>query len=81
VRVLDDAELRERYGLTDRQVTVARLIAEGCTNAELASRLGLSFFTVRNHAEQVMAKLGVGNRSAVAPLLIAPVDAPAGRGA
>jgi DNA-binding response OmpR family regulator len=80
VRVLDDAELRERYGLTDRQVTVARLIAEGCTNAELAARLGLSFFTVRNHAEQVMAKLGVGNRSAVAPLLIEPVDAPAGGG-
>jgi DNA-binding response OmpR family regulator len=75
VRVLDDAELRERYGLTDRQVTVARLIAEGCTNAELAARLGLSFFTVRNHAEQVMAKLGVGNRSAVAPLLHEPVGA------
>jgi DNA-binding response OmpR family regulator len=73
VRLLDDAELRERYGLTDRQVTVTRLIAEGCTNAEMASRLGLSFFTVRNHAEQVMGKLGVSNRSAVAPLLYEPV--------
>jgi DNA-binding NarL/FixJ family response regulator len=64
MRRLADAELRERYGLTERQVAVARLIAEGCTNAELAARLGLSFYTVRNHAEQVMAKLGVGNRSA-----------------
>jgi len=73
VRVLADAELRERYGLTDRQIDVARLIAEGCTNAELAAQLGLSFFTVRNHAEQVMAKMGVGNRSAIAPLLLAPV--------
>ena len=54
VRVLDDAELRARHGLTERQVAVARLMAEGCTNAELASRLGLSFFTARNHAEQVM---------------------------
>jgi DNA-binding CsgD family transcriptional regulator len=71
--VLTDAELRERYGLTDRQIDVARLIAEGCTNAELAAQLGLSFFTVRNHAEQVMAKMGVGNRSAIAPLLLAPV--------
>jgi DNA-binding NarL/FixJ family response regulator len=69
VRVLDDAELRERHGLTDRQIAVARLMAEGCTNAELASRLGLSFFTARNHAEQVMLKLGVGNRSAVGPML------------
>jgi DNA-binding response OmpR family regulator len=73
MRVLDDAELRERYGLTDRQVTVARLMAEGCTNAEIASRLGLSFFTVRNHAEQLMGKMGVANRSAVGPLLLEPM--------
>ena len=73
VRRLEDAELRDRYGLTDRQVTVTRLMAEGCTNAEMAERLGLSFFTVRNHAEQVMGKLGVSNRSAVAPLLYEPV--------
>ena len=72
VRVLDDDELRARYGLTDRQITVTRLIAEGCTTAEIASRLGLSFFTVRNHTEQLMAKLGVSNRSAVAPLLHEP---------
>jgi DNA-binding response OmpR family regulator len=73
VRVLDDAELRARYGLTDRQLTVTRLIAEGCTTAEIASRLGLSFYTVRNHTEQLMLKLGVSNRSAVAPLLHEPV--------
>jgi DNA-binding NarL/FixJ family response regulator len=69
LRLLEDAELRERYGLTERQVTVTRLIAEGSTNAEIASKLGLSFFTARNHAEQVMAKLGVATRSGVAPLL------------
>ena len=73
VRMLDDAELRARHGLTERQVAVARLIAEGCTNAELASRLGLSFYTARNHAEQVMLKLGVGNRSAVGPMLQEPI--------
>jgi DNA-binding response OmpR family regulator len=69
VRALEDADLRERYGLTDRQVTVARLIAEGCTNAEIATRLGLSFYTARNHAEQVMAKLGVPSRAAVGALM------------
>jgi len=69
VRVLSDAELRTRFGLTDRQIAVARLVAEGCTNAEVAERLGLSFYTARNHAEQVMLKLGVSNRSSVAPLL------------
>ena len=69
VRVLDDAELRERYGLTERQVATARLMAEGCTNAEVAARLGLSFCTARNPAEQVMATLRVGNRASVGPLL------------
>jgi DNA-binding response OmpR family regulator len=69
VRVLSDAELHSRFALTDRQIAVARLVAEGCTNAEVAERLGLSFYTARNHAEQVMLKLGVSNRSSVAPLL------------
>jgi DNA-binding response OmpR family regulator len=73
VRALDDTELRERYGLTQRQVDVARLMAEGCTNAEVAARLGVSFFTARNHAEQVMAKLAVTNRASVGPLLMQPV--------
>jgi DNA-binding response OmpR family regulator len=73
LRPLDDAALRERYALTDRQITIARLVAEGCTNAELATRLGLSFYTVRNHVEQVMGKLGVNNRSAVAPMLVETV--------
>jgi DNA-binding response OmpR family regulator len=69
VRILTDAELRDRYALTDRQIAVARHVAEGCTNAEVAERLGLSFYTARNHAEQVMLKLGVSNRSSVGPLL------------
>ena len=73
MRALADDELRARFGLTGRQITVARLVAEGCTNAEIASRMGLSFFTVRNHAEQMMAKLRVSNRSAVAPLLLEPM--------
>ena len=69
VRALEDVDLRERYGLTDRQVEVARLIAAGCTNAEIATKLGLSFYTARNHAEQVMAKLDVSSRAAVGALM------------
>jgi DNA-binding response OmpR family regulator len=69
VRALEDVDLRDRYGLTDRQVEVARLIASGCTNAEIATKLGLSFYTARNHAEQVMAKLGVSSRAAVGALM------------
>lgn len=70
VRVLEDHELKERYGLTERQIAVARLMSEGCTNAELAVRLKLSFFTARNHAEQVMLKLSVANRAGVAQRML-----------
>ena len=68
-RPLSDDELRERFGLTARQVAVARLMAEGCSNAEIATRLSVSYFTARNHAEQVLAKFGVPARAAVGALL------------
>lgn len=62
---LTDEELRQRYTLTPRQIVVARLLGEGCSNGEIAQRLSVSFFTARNHAEQVLLKLGVPNRAAV----------------
>ena len=68
-RPLSDEELRERYGVTPRQVSVARLMAEGCSNAEIATRLNVSYFTARNHAEQVLAKFGVPTRAAIGALL------------
>jgi DNA-binding response OmpR family regulator len=68
---LADEALRERYGLTPRQIDVARLIGEGMTNAEIAEKLGLSFFTVRAHTEQVLAKLAVPSRAGVGALLYA----------
>jgi DNA-binding response OmpR family regulator len=66
---LDDAELKERFGLTARQITVARLLSEGCSNAEIAKRLEMSYFTARNHTEQVLLKLGVSSRAAVGAII------------
>jgi DNA-binding response OmpR family regulator len=67
-----DAELQRRYGLTPRQAVVARLLAEGCSNAEVAERLGVSDHTARNHTYHVLAKLGTSKRARVATLLRAP---------
>lgn len=66
---LGDEALRERYGLTARQIEVARLLGEGCSNAEIAARLEMSYYTARNHTEQVLGKLGVSSRAAVGALL------------
>ncbi|GLC24855.1 response regulator [Roseisolibacter agri] len=64
-----DAQIGERFGLTPRQVIVARLLAEGCSNAELAERLGVSAHTARNHTMHVLAKLGTSKRARVGPIL------------
>ncbi len=66
---LTERELRDRYGLTPRECEVARLVGEGLTNREIAERLGVSSFTVRNHCERLFAKLGVPCRSRVGAVL------------
>jgi DNA-binding response OmpR family regulator len=69
VVTLSDDDLRARFGLTARQISVARLLGEGCSNAEIAQRLSVSYFTARNHTEQVLAKLGVATRAAFGAVL------------
>ncbi|MGO4342537.1 ATP-binding protein [Pedococcus sp. 2YAF34] len=49
-------------GLTSRQLDVARLVAEGLTNSELAQRLYISTRTADHHVSAVLAKLGLATR-------------------
>ncbi|MFZ1205161.1 MAG: response regulator transcription factor [Candidatus Acidiferrales bacterium] len=48
--------------LTKRERDVARLVAEGLTNRDIAKQLGLSEHTVRNYLLKVFDKLGVSTR-------------------
>ena len=64
-----DAALGNRYGLTSRQLEVARLMGRGRANAAIAHDLGISCHTAERHAEQVLRKLKLGSRAAVAALL------------
>jgi DNA-binding CsgD family transcriptional regulator len=61
-----DSVLQTRFGLTAREVQVARLLTEGRTDAEMAAVLGVTRHTASRHAEHVRAKLGVRSRAAVA---------------
>ena len=47
---------------------MARLVARGRSNAEIASELFLSEATVKTHVGRVMAKLGVRDRVGVVVL-------------
>jgi DNA-binding CsgD family transcriptional regulator/tetratricopeptide (TPR) repeat protein len=52
-------------GLTNRQLEVAKLVARGFTNAEIAERLFISSKTADHHVSAVLMKLGMQNRRAV----------------
>jgi DNA-binding CsgD family transcriptional regulator len=55
--------------LTHREVEVARLVAGGASNAEVARALSISEGTVKTHLVRVFAKLGVRSRTQLAVLL------------
>ena len=49
-------------GLTEREREIARLVAAGHTNREVASLLVLSTRTIESHLRNIFAKLGVRSR-------------------
>jgi DNA-binding CsgD family transcriptional regulator len=63
--------VRDRLGLSAREAEVALLLAEGLSNADVAGRLFIAPATARRHTENVLGKLGLSKRSAVAASLLA----------
>ena len=76
--LLTPQQVMRACGLTLRQAEVALLIAEGRSNPEIAGQLGISRFTARNHAEQILARLKVESRWQVARALCEAVTAVGG---
>ena len=58
-----DAEAGLIEPLSMRELEVLQVIAEGLSNQEVANRLYLSLHTVKVHARNIYAKLGVKNRT------------------
>jgi DNA-binding CsgD family transcriptional regulator len=54
---------RDPNGLTERELTVLRVVAEGLTNAQVAHRLHLSEHTVAAHLRSIFRKTDVASRS------------------
>ncbi len=49
--------------LSERELEVLRLIADGCSNQEIARRLFIAIGTVKRHTVNIFGKLGVANRT------------------
>jgi DNA-binding NarL/FixJ family response regulator len=50
-------------GLTERELAILRLVAEGLSNLDIASKLYVTEQTVKFHLSNIYRKLGVGNRT------------------
>lgn len=57
-------------GVSDREWDVARLVAEGRSNADISAGLHLSLATVKTHLGSLFAKLGLDNRVQLAILVL-----------
>ena len=72
--VTDDAASQQDL-LSKREKEVLRLIFDGCTNKEIASKLFISFETVKSHRKHILTKTGSKNTAAlVARLSLSDIE-------
>ena len=64
-----ESSAHELEGLTPREHDVARLVAAGMTNKEIAVRLRISVGTVKHYVHQILDKTGLPGRVAIATSL------------
>lgn len=66
----DAAARRLRTKLSARQMQVAKLVAEGRSNREVAEHLGLRVRTVESHLDNIYAALEIGSRTALTRAIV-----------
>jgi DNA-binding NarL/FixJ family response regulator len=49
--------------LTERELSVLRAISKGCSNKIIGAELGISEHTIKNHVQNILAKLGANDRT------------------
>ncbi len=69
-RIVTHPRAKAGWGsLTDSELTVVNLIAQGLTNRDVAAQLHLSLHTVKTHVHNAFAKLGINSRAQLTQLM------------
>jgi DNA-binding CsgD family transcriptional regulator len=63
-----------KYGLTNRETEIAKLVGEGRSNRDIGDLLFISHQTVKDHIHHIFRKTGVKNRVQLANLLAQPTN-------
>lgn len=61
-----DKQENAESSLTEREIEVIKLVAQGLDNPEIAEKLVISLPTVRSHVTNILNKLGLSNRTQAA---------------
>ena len=67
---LDEQSANLGFDLTDRELEVLPLLANGMSNAEIAQQLTISPSTAKHHVRSILSKLGAANRAEAVALAI-----------
>lgn len=73
-----DANIQQRYHLTEREQMVIIYLMLGFTNKEIANRLNLSEYTVKEHFKRIMQKTKTTTRTGLLARMIFPTPQVAG---
>lgn len=60
---------RTQFGLSDREVEVAKLLSQGLCNKEIAAKLYISEYTVKGHLKNITRKVGAESRGSIVAIL------------
>jgi len=67
-----DANIQQRYHLTEREQMVIIYLMLGFTNKEIATRLNLSEYTVKEHLKRIMQKTKTTTRTGLLARMVFP---------
>ena len=65
LRGMDLAKAKELFRLSRREIEVAKLVLRGCSNKDMAEKLFVSEYTIKDHLKHIMKKMGVATRAKI----------------